>query len=55
MTYAFIPLGLIAIFVLYVLYLAIIKKNIKSKMQTVVLPCLFFIAIWGGIYYFLLK
>lgn len=55
MTYVFIPVIMIAVFVLYVLYLAIVKKNLKSKLQTVVLPGLFFIAIWGVIYYTLLK
>jgi hypothetical protein len=55
MTYVFIPVIMIAVFVLYVLYLAIVKKNLKSKLQTVVLPGLFFIATWGVVYYFLLK
>jgi len=41
MTYVFIPVIMIAVFVLYVLYLAIVKKNLKSKLQTVVLPGLF--------------
>lgn len=54
MTYPFIPLGLIAVFFGYILYLAIIKKNLKRKFKTVVLPGVFFITIWGVIYYFLL-
>lgn len=55
MTYIFIPIILTVIFIVYVLYLAFVKKNIKSKLQTIVLPGLFFIIAWGFIYYFLLK
>lgn len=54
MTYPFIPIGLIAIFIVYVLYLLIIKKDIK-KLKTVLYPGVSFIAIWAVIYYFLLK
>ncbi len=54
MTYPFIPIGLIAIFIVYVLYLLFIKKDTK-KVKTVLFPGLFFIVIWGVIYYFLLK
>lgn len=53
--YILIPIGLTAIFVFYILYLAFVKKNIKNKVQEVVLPSLFFIAIWGLMYFFLLK
>ncbi len=55
MTYPFIPIGLIAVLIIYLLYLALIKKTIKSKFKTVVLPGLFFVGIWGIIYYFLLR
>lgn len=55
MTYPFIPLGLIAIFLFYILYLAFIKKNLKANFKTVVLPGLFFIVVWAVIYYFLLR
>lgn len=54
MTYAIIPIVLIAVFIVYVLYLFIIKKDIK-KLKTVLYPGLFFIAVWAVIYYFLLK
>lgn len=54
MTYPFIPIGLIAIFIVYVLYLLLIKKDIK-KLKSILYPGLFFIAIWVVIYYFLLK
>ena len=54
MTYPFIPIGLIAIFIVYVLYLLLIKKDIK-KLKSNLNPGLFFIAIWVVIYYFLLK
>ena len=54
MMYPFIPIGLIAVFIVYVLYLLIIKKDIK-KLKTVLYPGLFFIAIWAVIYYFLLR
>ena len=54
MTYPFIPIGLISIFILVILYLVIIKKDIK-QLKNVLYPGLFFIAIWAVIYYFLLK
>lgn len=55
MTYPFIPIGLAALFIAYVLYLAMIKKNLNSKLKTVVFPGLSFIAIWSIIYYFFLN
>ncbi len=54
MTYPFIPIVLIAIFLAYILYLFPFKKDAK-KAKAVLYPGLFFIAIWIGIYYFLLK
>ncbi len=54
MTYPFIPIGLIAVFIVYILYLLIIKKDIK-KLKSVLYPGLFFIVIWAVIYFFLLK
>jgi hypothetical protein len=54
MTYPFIPIGLIAIFIVYVLYLLIIKRDMK-KLKTVLYPGLSFIVIWAAIYYFWLK
>jgi len=53
--YTYIPLGLIAIFLGYILYLAFVKKDVKSKLKSVVLPGVFFIAVWAAIYYFILK
>lgn len=55
MTYPFIPIGLIIVFIGYVIYLAAVKRNLRSKFKTVVLPGLFFIAVWVVIYYFILK
>ena len=55
MTYPFIPIGLAAVFLGYVLYSAFVKKNLKAQMNTVVFPGLFFVAIWGVVYFFLLK
>jgi len=55
MTYPFIPLGLIVVFTFYILYLAFVKKNLRSKIKTVLLPGLFFIAMWAIIYYMMLK
>ena len=54
MAYSYIPIGLISVFILVVLYLLIIKKDMK-KLKAVLYPGLFFIAIWAVIYYFLLK
>jgi hypothetical protein len=54
MTYPFIPIGLIAIFIAYILYLLFIKKDV-NKLKAVLYPGLFFIAIWVVIYYFLLR
>ena len=51
MRYPVIPLILTAIFIVYVLYMALIKRNIKAKFQTVVMPGLFFIVIWVAIYF----
>lgn len=53
MTYPFIPIALIALFVVVVLYLLIIKKDMR-KFKSVLYPGLFFIGIWIVIYYFLL-
>ena len=43
-----------AIDIVYVLYLLIVKKDIK-KINSILYPGLFFVAIWGVIYFFLLK
>ena len=49
MTYPFIAIGLTAVFIVYILYLLLIKKDIK-KFKAVLLPGLVFIAIWAIIY-----
>lgn len=54
MTYPFIPIGLIAVFVIYVLYLFLIKKDV-GKAKKILLPGLLFIAVWAVIYYFLMN
>jgi FtsH-binding integral membrane protein len=53
MTYPFIPIALIAIFAVVILYLLIVKRDMK-KVKSILYPGLFFIAIWAVIYYFLL-
>ena len=50
-----IPFVMIILFMLYVLYLAFIKKDLKNNLSTVLYPGLFFMAIWGLIYYFLIS
>jgi FtsH-binding integral membrane protein len=54
MTYPFIPIGLIAVFAVVILYLLLIKKDMK-KVKSVLYPGLFFIGIWIVIYYLLLR
>ncbi len=54
MTYLFIPFGLIAVFLIYILYLIIFRKD-RKQLKSALYPGLFFIAIWVGVYYFLLK
>lgn len=54
MVYSFIPFGLIVVFFGYIIYLLLIKKDIKM-FKTVLYPGLFFIAIWAVIYSFLLR
>lgn len=54
MTYPFIAVGLIAVFIAYILYLLLIKKDFKT-FRSVIYPGLLFIVIWGIIFYFLLK
>ena len=54
MSYILIPFGLIAVFVVYVLYLLMIKKDM-IKFKAVVIPGLFFIVVWLVLYYFMLR
>lgn len=51
----FMPIAMIVIFALYLLYLAAVKKELKSKLLTVVCPGLFFIMVWGVCYTAFLK
>lgn len=54
MLYPFIPIGLIAIFFVYVLFLIFIKKD-KKQLKVVLYPGLSFIAVWAVIYLLFLK
>ncbi|MCR5860864.1 hypothetical protein LRS05_01310 [Flavobacterium sp. J372] len=49
--YPLIAVFLAAFFVVYLLYLALVKRNIREKMQTVVLPGFFFLSVWAAIYF----
>lgn len=51
----FIPILIIGLFILYILYLGLIKKDLKSKIKTVVYPGVFFILIWVILYFLILK
>jgi len=53
MTFIFIPIGLLIVLVIYALYL-IAKKDFR-QLKAIAYPSLFFLAVWAGIYYFLLK
>lgn len=46
----FMPIILTAIFVLYMLHLAFVKKQFKSRLKTEILPGVFFIMVWGIFY-----
>lgn len=50
----YIPLALIALFILWALYRLLIKKDLRNNMPTVYTG-LFFIAVWAAIYFFLMK
>jgi hypothetical protein len=54
MTRFFIPLILIAAFAVYALYLLLIKKD-RKQLKAVLYPGLFFTAVWGVIYWTLLR
>jgi hypothetical protein len=51
----YMPFIFIIVFILYVLYLAIIKKTLKQNLTKVVYPGVFFILVWIVIYYLALK
>lgn len=50
MTYPFIPIGLMAVFVFYVLYLLFVRKD-KRQLKAALRPGLFFISVWAVLYY----
>ena len=54
MLYPFITIGLIAVFAVYIFYFLLIRRDIE-KVKAGLYPGIFFIIIWIGIYYFLLK
>jgi len=49
------PLLLGPLFLIYILYLALIKKELKQNLAQVVYPGLFFFAVWALLYYWLLS
>ncbi len=51
----FFPIVLTVIFLFYILYLAFVKKNLKDNTTKILYPGLFFILVWGIIYFELLK
>jgi len=53
--YPFIAIGLLIVFVAYILYLAFVKKELKQNLNEVVYPGLFFISVWAGFYFLILK
>lgn len=54
MTYPFITLGILIVFIFYAFYLLVIKKD-KKRLKSMLVPAVFFLVIWGVIYYFLSK
>ena len=55
MVYILIPIGLVIAFTIYLLYLIIVKKNLKANLQPVIFPALLFISVWSVIYFLILK
>ncbi|NHM06352.1 hypothetical protein G4D82_03895 [Flavobacterium sp. CYK-4] len=51
----FLPLLLITIFIGYLFYLGLVKRNLKSNRFKVVYPGLFFITVWAVIYFVMLQ
>lgn len=49
------PIAMIIVFAFYILYLALVKKDLKSQMKTAIYPGLFFISVWGICYLLFLK
>jgi len=55
MLYPFIAIGLLIVFVAYILYLAFVKKDLKQNLRKVVYPGIFFISVWASLYFLVLK
>jgi len=53
--YPFIAIGLLIVFVAYILYLALVKKELKQNLSKVVYPGLFFISVWTILYFSVLS
>lgn len=51
----FLPIVLAAVFIGYLAYLGLIKKNLKLNWYQIVYPGLFFIFAWALIYWKLLR
>lgn len=47
----YMPIALMVIFALYLLYLAVIKKNLKNNLSAIVYPGLLFVLVWGICYF----
>lgn len=54
MLYPFMTIGFLIVFIVYVLYLALMKK-LKQNISTVVYPGLFFISVWAGLYFLVFR
>jgi len=54
MSFVLVPILLTVVFIGYILYLLIIKKD-RTKLRAVLFPGLFFILVWIAFYYFLLR
>ncbi|MCC7524981.1 MAG: hypothetical protein IT250_09170 [Chitinophagaceae bacterium] len=54
MTYPLIALGLTVVFVVYLLYLLLVKKD-KKTVKDFLYPGLFFIAVWTVVYFLWIK
>jgi hypothetical protein len=50
----YIPLLMAVLFIVYILYLALIKKELKHQLTGVLYPGLFFLGVWCILYYFIL-
>jgi hypothetical protein len=50
----YIPILMILSFLVYILYLAFLKKELKQQLTGVLYPGLFFMGVWIFLYYFIL-